>query len=241
MTGVALVVAATAGSAVWVTAARGADRAAVRRRLPVASMPARRRRWRARLAGRRVWVALSLAALPLAPVPAAAVFAAVTVTPLIRARRRAAGGDDLAVAALPEAIDLLAVAARAGLPAPSALAAVTERAPPPWGATFASVLARAGRGERFVDALDELVAGVGEPGHPLRSVLRAAADGDVDLVVGLDRIGADARDSRRRRAEEAARRVPVRLLLPLVACSLPAFALLSIVPIVAGALRALDL
>ena len=61
------------------------------------------------------------------------------------------------------------------------------------------------------------------------------------LVAGLDRLAADARDLRRRRAVEAARRVPVRLLLPLVACSLPAFALLTIVPIVVGALEALDL
>jgi tight adherence protein C len=145
------------------------------------------------------------------------------------------------VTTLPDAVDLLLVAARAGLPVAAAVGAVAPRAPPPWGPALLGVLDRADRGERVVDALDELVLVAGEAAHPLRSVLRAALDDGDDLVAGLDRLGADARDARRRRAEEAARRIPVRLLLPLVTCSLPAFALLSIVPILVGALGALDL
>ena len=162
------------------------------------------------------------------------------VPPVLRRRRQRRADESAAVAALPDAIDLLAVAARAGLPVAAALAAVAGRAPPPWGTAFAGVVARCGRGERLGDAVDE-VAAVGDVGHPLRSLLRAATDDGADLVAGLDRLAADARDLRRRRAEEAARRIPVRLLLPLVACSLPAFALLTIVPIVVGALEALDL
>ena len=42
-------------------------------------------------------------------------------------------------------------------------------------------------------------------------------------------------------AEEAARRIPVKLLFPLVGCTLPAFALLTVAPLVAGALRSLRL
>ena len=38
-----------------------------------------------------------------------------------------------------------------------------------------------------------------------------------------------------------ARRVPVQLLFPLVACVLPAFALLTVVPLLAGTLRTLSL
>jgi hypothetical protein len=123
------------------------------------------------------------------------------------------------------------------------VAGIAGRAPPPWGQALAAVIDRTGRGERFGEAVDELtfVGGAAAVGHPLRSLLRSAADDGADLVGGLERLAADARDLRRRRAEEAARRVPVRLLLPLVACSLPAFALLTIVPIVVGALRALDL
>lgn len=145
-----------------------------------------------------------------------------------------------AVAHLPDAVDALAVAARIGLAPQGVVGLVAERAPPPWNAALVAVLERTRRGERFADALDELGrVGDGQVGQPLRAVLRAAADDGADLVPALDRLAADARDLRRRRAEEAARRVPVRLLLPLVACSLPAFALLTIVPIVAGALRGL--
>jgi tight adherence protein C len=59
------------------------------------------------------------------------------------------------------------------------------------------------------------------------------------LLPGLDRLAVDARLDRRRRAEEAARRVPVKLLFPLVLCVLPAFGLLTMTPLLAGALDAL--
>ena len=46
---------------------------------------------------------------------------------------------------------------------------------------------------------------------------------------------------RRRRAEVAARKLPVKLLFPLVLCILPAFALLTVVPVIVSSLRALEL
>ena len=45
------------------------------------------------------------------------------------------------------------------------------------------------------------------------------------------RLAAEARLERRRAAEATARRVPVKLLFPLVLCTLPAFALLTVVPL----------
>ena len=78
---------------------------------------------------------------------------------------------------------------------------------------------------------------MGDEAAPLIGVLRAGlVDGD-RLGELLTRLATDSRDLRRRRAQEQARRIPVRLLLPLVACSLPAFAVLTIVPILAGALH----
>ena len=59
------------------------------------------------------------------------------------------------------------------------------------------------------------------------------------LVPGLERAGLELRLARRRRAEEAARRLPVRLLAPLLTCVLPAFVLLTVVPLLVAALRSL--
>jgi tight adherence protein C len=61
------------------------------------------------------------------------------------------------------------------------------------------------------------------------------------LADALVTLAADARADRRRRAEEAARRVPVQLLFPLVLCVLPAFVLLTLAPLLAGALGSLRL
>lgn len=202
---------------------------------PAGSEPGRQRRVGASIIAGVVGVAVH-------PVLGAGAVAAVLVPPLVRDRRTPRHQLDIVVGTLPDVVDLLGVAARAGLPPPAAVHAVAERAPPPWGEALQAVAGRSARGERFVDALDALAGvGGGDAAHPLRAVLRSAADDGDDLVAALDRLAADARELRRRRAEERARRVPVRLLLPLVACSLPAFALLTIVPILAGALRDLDL
>lgn len=142
---------------------------------------------------------------------------------------------------LPELLDLLAVAVAAGLPAASAIAAVSPRAPAAWRAGFDAVEEAAERGARLVDALDRLVALHGDLARPLVAAVRAALDDGDSLGPALARLAVDARDLRRRRAEEAARRLPVRLLLPLVTCSLPAFAVLTVVPILAGALSGLRL
>jgi hypothetical protein len=53
----------------------------------------------------------------------------------------------------------------------------------------------------------------------------------------LARLADDARAVVRRRSEAHARRVPVRLLFPLVFLVLPAFGLLTVVPALAAGLR----
>jgi Flp pilus assembly protein TadB len=154
-----------------------------------------------------------------------------------RARRH---GDRDAVRTLPDTVDLLAVAARSGLPVRAAVLAVASRAPPPWSEPLGAVAERCRRGEALVGALDALSA-VGDPARALVTVLRDAALDGGDLHRDLTRVARDARELRRRAAEQAARRVPVRLLVPLVTCSLPAFALLTVVPALVGALGSLRL
>ena len=155
-----------------------------------------------------------------------------------RTLRQGADASD-AVVTMPDAVDLLRVAADAGLPPIVAVDAVAERAPPPWNLALAAVAAQVQRGRLFADAVTELGTACGDPGRRLAVVLRGAGDG-ADLALGLDRLAIDARDLRRRRTEEHARRVPVRLLAPLVLCALPAFVLLALAPLVAGAFEALQ-
>jgi tight adherence protein C len=84
----------------------------------------------------------------------------------------------------------------------------------------------------------------GELGEPVRPLVRALTSSErygVPLRDALDRLAVEVRLDRRRRAEEAARRVPVKLLFPLVLCVLPAFALLTVVPLLVGAFRSLRL
>jgi tight adherence protein C len=73
--------------------------------------------------------------------------------------------------------------------------------------------------------------------RPLARALATAVEEGVPFETTLRRVAAEVRARRRREAEEAARRVPVRMLFPLVACTLPAFVLLTVVPLLVTGLR----
>ena len=98
-----------------------------------------------------------------------------------------------------------------------------------------------GNGRRLAEALDELPRRAGEPVRPLVAALVASERYGAPLSAGLERLADEVRRDRRRKAEEAARRIPVKLLFPLVGCTLPAFALLTVAPLIAGAVRSLHL
>ena len=70
----------------------------------------------------------------------------------------------------------------------------------------------------------------------LVSALGTAVRDGLPLAPVLDRLTDEANAERRRAGEAAARRLPVRLSFPLVACTLPSFVLLAIAPAVLGAL-----
>ena len=122
----------------------------------------------------------------------------------------------------------------AGLTVHHAVAAVSARSGGLSGAALARVPVRTSRGERLADALDDW-AECGEPIRPLAAALAAAERYGDPLGPVLDRVTAEARLVRRRRAEESARRLPVQLLFPLVLCVLPAFVLLAVVPLLLAA------
>ena len=90
-------------------------------------------------------------------------------------------------------------------------------------------------GGTVASALIELDA-LGEAYTPLIEVLRAGHQRGAPVLDALDRIAETARDRRRRNAEARARRLPVTMLFPLVMCTLPAFGLLAVVPLLVASL-----
>jgi tight adherence protein C len=180
-----------------------------------------------------------LAAVLAGPAMALPVVTVVVAVPALRSRSARHRGERDVRRALPDVVDLFRLAAGAGMSVHQAVAIVAERSPDPVGPVLRSAARRAGMGERLGDALDALEV-LGEPGRPLRAALTSAARYGSPLGPTLERVADDARMLRRREAEERARRLPVQLLFPLVACVLPAFGLLAVVPLLAGSLPALS-
>ena len=195
--------------------------------------PMARRLTVAAVATLAVWFVLAPAA-PLAGVVAWAV-------PVWRARGARRRADDTLAGSLPEVVDLFSVAVGAGLTVPLAVAAVGARAPGPIGAALVAATDAMAAGRRCGDALDEMAVDCGAVARPLFDALRASERYGAPLGDALARISDDVRADRRRRAEERARRVPVALLFPLVLCVLPAFALLTMAPLLAGTFGSLRL
>lgn len=153
---------------------------------------------------------------------------------------RAARTRDRRVAdALPDAVDLLLLSTSAGLTLPIAHPLVAERVAQPLADALRAAHHEAALGRPRADALIDALAPLGDRalsvGYALADHLRYGAP----IVPTLERLSGELRLDRRRRAEQDARRVPVRLLAPLIVCVLPAFALLTVVPLLAASLRQL--
>jgi tight adherence protein C len=159
----------------------------------------------------------------------------------LRTRRRTRRATETSARELADVIDLFALATGSGLNLRLAIVAVASRAPPSWSEPLNATVARIDRGIGVADALDDLPATTGEHAHALVSVLVSSERYGTTLLPALDRLAGEARLDRRRRAEEAARRVPVKLLFPLVLCILPAFGALTVAPLLAGAFGSLRL
>lgn len=187
---------------------------------------------------RRVGCA-SLVALVIAPPTAVLVVVAAWVHRRYETARRVRMLRRTVAVTLPDAVDLLLLTTSAGWSLPLAHRIIAERVPPPLGDALKSSAREADRGRPRADALTDALSPLGDRarslGHALADHLRYGSP----LAPTLERLGAELRLDRRRQAEQDARRVPVRLLAPLVACVLPAFALLTVVPLLAASLQAL--
>jgi tight adherence protein C len=193
------------------------------------------------VADRRVGLVLvaagSLGAL--APWLAAAPVLWGALGPTLAARRAGRAHDAAVVDQLPDVVDLLVLTTGAGLPVTAALAAIGDRPGGPLGTAMAAAVRHSQHGGTTADALAVLSDRAGPVVRPLVDALAEHDRYGTPLGPALARAGIEARIRRRRHAEEAARRLPVTLLFPLVLTTLPAFFLLAIVPLLAGSLGSL--
>jgi tight adherence protein C len=194
---------------------------------------------RARLVGAvTVATAVALVVRPaLAPLPA---LLAVVLPGLVSRRQERRRLLQLE-ADLPEVVDLLLLAVASGCNVSLAVAAAGRRGVGPLAGELRRVCREVAWGRRLADALDDLPTQAGETIRPLSTALTACERYGTPLGPSLQRLSDDVRRQRQRLAEEAARKVPVALLFPLVLCILPAFALLTVAPLVVGAVGRLGL
>lgn len=150
-----------------------------------------------------------------------------------RRRRRRAERD------LPDAVERLILTVHAGLSPHLAVRSAVDDAPRSIRPGFETVVHRLDRGVPLADALTALPQQLGPRAAPVADAFAAADRYGLPLEPMLHQLATDARAERRRLDEADARRLPVRLSMPLVLCTLPSFVLVAIAPAVLAALSSL--
>ena len=138
---------------------------------------------------------------------------------------------------LPLLLDALASAAAAGVPPRSALERAASIVEGPLAEELRGTLDAVALGARWRDRLEALTTRV-----PLRDLSRAVAVMTRTDVVGasfadtMTTLAVRARAARRAELAQRARTAPVKMLFPLVFLVLPAFLLLTVVPLLVATL-----
>ncbi|MGE3619260.1 MAG: type II secretion system F family protein [Acidimicrobiia bacterium] len=212
-------------------------------RLASLGRPARERPGvRDRAAGRHLLVGIGLVAtLVVVPPLALGVVLWAWARPRLAVRRHDEARARAVESSLPDVVDLLALCGAAGWSLPLAVPLVASHMVGPVPGALGSAHELAGRGVPLADALVASLRPLGDRAAALGHVLADHLRYGSALEPSLERLELELRLHRRRQAERRARRVPVRLILPLVTCTLPAFGLLTVVPLLVGSLRSLSL
>ena len=155
--------------------------------------------------------------------------------PVLDERRRRTAVDR----ELPDGIDLLVLGVHAGLTPRQSVDLLAHSGPESMRPACAEVIRRTERGRSFADALHAIRDTLGERAGVIADVIATADRYGFPLEPVLDQLATEARSARRRLDEADARRLPIRLSFPLVACTLPSFVLLAIAPAVIAALSSL--
>jgi tight adherence protein C len=144
---------------------------------------------------------------------------------------KARGRRDEVTAALPDALDLLAVSVEAGLGFDAAIQKLTEHMEGPLVEEFAVALGEMRIGETRQNALQKMVERVQAP--ELASFVRAIIQAD-QLGISLGRIlrvqATDTRNKRQAAAEEKAMKAPIKMLFPTALFIFPAMFIIILGP-----------
>ena len=154
-------------------------------------------------------------------------------------RRRRPNEQAARFADVPEVADLFVVALSAGLTVRSALLGVADVAPGALASDLRSARRSLGRGESVSEVLGAWRSS-DHPLAPLGAALGAAERTGSSSLPVLARCADQQRELARRRSEEQIRRLPVRLLGPLVLCILPALMIATFGPLALVSLRQLS-
>jgi tight adherence protein C len=158
--------------------------------------------------------------------------------PAFLAARREARRREEANRTVPELLDVVAVAATAGLSPRLALERAVDVAAGPLADDLNAVRRAVEFGGTWQVGLQDVARS--RHLHELRSLAVLMDQGrrlGVPVAVRLRELAREVRAERRLRREERARRAPVTMLFPLVFLILPAFVLAAVVPAVLVALR----
>jgi len=150
-------------------------------------------------------------------------------------RRRLAASREV-----PLFLDLLAVTTSAGLPPQLAVRVATEPLRGPLGEELRGAVGRVDLGRRWRDEIAASASRLAQHdlGRAIRLLLRTQRLG-TSLADEMSRLAADVREGARMRAVERARTAPVKMLFPLVFLILPAFLLLTVVPVLLTTVRSI--
>jgi tight adherence protein C len=151
-----------------------------------------------------------------------------------RQRRRRAERE------LPLFLDLLAAGVSAGLTGQLAARRATEATQGPLAEELGAALRRVDLGGRWKDELPAAAERLDLPDLRRAAAVLARSEAlGSSLAEALGDIARDAREARRALVAERARKAPVKMLFPLVFLVLPAFLLLTVVPVLVTTLQSI--
>lgn len=152
-----------------------------------------------------------------------------------RARSKALHAD------VPQLLDLLAAGSTAGLSAEASFRQAVSCLHGPLGEDLGDVMRSVDLGVPWREALAAHVDRTGDPdlARTVAVLARTEALG-VPLRDATRELAAAVRDARRAATLERARTAPVKMLFPLVFLILPAFLLLTVVPVLITTVRSID-